>query len=1286
MIASVICVVFALEWDPSFRTDVPYEVDLAPAKLHAKAFSVFADGKPLPVVTSPGKLPGNVTLRFDVPAGAKALTCESTGGNAAESSVPGAADDPFNGALDAASVAKWTLSGGVSVKAIPEGLLFVTPYGTARGADAGGAVGYTVDIPESWAGKPVVQEIELENRCPLVVSGKCFVEQLDESGKALPETVADIRWTSHMRPSEKSLSYRNEGHIHLSARKLRFVATVAGASSEYDAYGRPIEDPQTTRGQLAVKRVSVRPAAILPFPKWNDRCFGEGVSGASLALGGDRHQALFYQATSRAGWTQKHQFRDDAWRTFPAQRGTVEAWFKRRADEAGEGNDAQPLFEASQSMSAATHFRGRGSVLRVDYRASDKAFLVHLTDVEGKSFDAEAKDVDLPAGVWTHVALQWSPGGAAELFVGGKRRLELPLAGFVAPNPDDCAVKDLNDAWAMEFYFGSDYRTARQSDDGRGLYFEGEGDELRVSSVCRYSGDFVPALKPSVDGSTSAYFSFDRTFDGVMGTGFGFVPASVRADDDRVDHQLAVTDGRSTRKLQYYPKDIMPENDPERVFNTLNYPAFPSDADFRAAKARKTKTVRVSAGDRVQVKAGPRAYPAYTEFRNLSRTEPLKYPILVEDGRLDPRSFGDLADSLGLSRLSDREKANRVFQYMLSASDYFSNQQVHYQPDSDDPNPATMQAMLVLNSYCGFECGPLNNMTANMMAAVAGCAAGVTGGYGHEFEQVFFDGKNHIYDLSAQKFFPAFDNETSACLKEMGDQPGLKQRRFKTPDHFIRKGSRGCWLNTVGYCEKFAMVLNPGERLRIYYSNRGRANNLQTKAKMGLWGGPLLDWCWDYAAPSGGDDSEKWVYRKDRIFNHRSAAVVDFDGTPSLRNPAFASDGKTFTYRVKSCYPVTYGAYGAYRADGKAAPIDISTDGGKTYVPLANDSDGVARSEYRVRGRTAYYVRVKAPIASIKRFRACTEAEVNPRTYPGWVMKGGSSSFMFKAEPGSKAEVTLAWDEPAKEIVVEGTAKWGTIPGCERELALLDPAKPRLLKVSGISQKAKVRTHGPLMARLKGEKLTIGYDARKPRVLPCGVDNPEPRREFPQLAAVDIVDGQAVKTVSVLVSSGVRLALVDDTEVTTGVKSVNVGPLAAGKYAVLALGRFNVGPKGVTGIAFDGPFAGPRPKKPQYVCRARNSLEEYLKTDFGRGGGRARWKWDMLNTQHGKEVNANCGADFAAVELPATDHLDFRLPWKNVDGEKVELGAVMVVPDPDRDFVLAARAFLFGYNCNPYQE
>ena len=75
-----------------------------------------------------------------------------------------------------------------------------------------------------------------------------------------------------------------------------------------------------------------------------------------------------------------------------------------------------------------------------------------------------------------------------------------------------------------------------------------------------------------------------------------------------------------------------------------------------------------------------------------------------------------------------------------------------------------------------------------------------------------------------------------------------------------------------------------------------------------------------------------------------------------------------------------------------------------------------------------------------------------------------------------------------------------------------------------------------------------------------------------------------------------------------------------------------------------------------------------------------------MNTQYGKNSNANGGADYAVVDLPATDHLDFRLPWKNKEGEKVELGAVMVVPAPDRDFILAARVFLFGYNCDPFQE
>ena len=105
---------------------------------------------------------------------------------------------------------------------------------------------------------------------------------------------------------------------------------------------------------------------------------------------------------------------------------------------------------------------------------------------------------------------------------------------------------------------------------------------------------------------------------------------------------------------------------------------------------------------------------------------------------------------------------------------------------------------------------------------------------------MFYDGKNHIYDLSAQKFFPAMDNETSAYLKESGDQPGIHNRLDGSADHFIRKSTRGHGAQNPSYQEKVAMVLNPGERFRVWYSNNGRMNNLQTWGRKGVYGSTKL--------------------------------------------------------------------------------------------------------------------------------------------------------------------------------------------------------------------------------------------------------------------------------------------------------------------------------------------------------------------------------------------------------------------------------------------------------------
>ena len=114
---------FPLEWNATYRTDVPYEVELSPAKLGAKAFAVKADGRPLKVETFTGKMPGTVALRFTVPAGTRALSCETRPG-APKLCDSSKIENLFAGALDAANLGRWSLGDGVKAEAIPGGIRF----------------------------------------------------------------------------------------------------------------------------------------------------------------------------------------------------------------------------------------------------------------------------------------------------------------------------------------------------------------------------------------------------------------------------------------------------------------------------------------------------------------------------------------------------------------------------------------------------------------------------------------------------------------------------------------------------------------------------------------------------------------------------------------------------------------------------------------------------------------------------------------------------------------------------------------------------------------------------------------------------------------------------------------------------------------------------------------------------------------------------------------------------------------------------------------------------------
>ncbi len=1349
-------VAFPLEWCEAYRTDVPYEVEIMPGRLGGLgggwsgvrggvSFAVMADGKALGVEQFEGKAPGSVALRFRVPPRTRALTCRATTGGDGALRDSSGIDNLLAGALSPANVGKW--NGGKSEKNTS---ISISPIGKGGGgllfrgidkSEGGRFARYSVDLPEGLAGMPVVQEMDLRSRSPLVWGGKARILQLDAEGRTLPETVADPRWTSHMRPPGKLARYRDDGRIHPAARKLVVEIELRTLGAKFDDYGRKIEDRSVCLPALEVTRLAVRPAARLPFPKWDDSFFGPPApeadgsaarpGSASMRLGGEDGKAMFYQVLSRGAWSDSYQFRREEDRYFPAGAGTVEAQFRpdwaalaARAKANGQGKNPVALFEAHQGYRAAQRLQGMGVVMRLAYHPGTKALSLAMKDWKGHSYSGSWKGVEIADGEWSHVALQWRPaeagqGGKAEVFVNGARKAELAMPEFEATPIGDKAIKNVNDLWAMELYLGATCAATRMS-TGRGgsakwcPVFEGLADNLRVSTGCRYGrAGAKPPASSAVDAATRALFAFDRSFDGVSGGGFGHVPASVWARRDRVDHVLAA-DGR---KVQYYPAENLPENDPFRALEINNYPVMPSPGEYRASRRLLTKGATLAAGDVMRFRCGDVAYPEWVEFEHAGKSGQLLYPILVGRGRLDPRSFGDLADSMAAAGGDDRAAANRVFQYVISASDYFMNHQLCFSAGADAPHSACYEAMIMLNSYCGFECGPLNNLTANLFSTIAGCLASQTGGYGHSFQQVFYDGKNHIYDLSAQKFFPAMDNETVAYLKEAGDQPGLFNRVNGSSDHFIRRSTRGHWVQNPSYQERVAMTLNPGERFRVWYSNNGRMNNLQTWGKRGVHGHKGLRLGeWDYAAVAGADDSSSWIKREDRFFPHYSTGTISFDGRPIPGSPAIErrEDG-SFCYRVRCCYPITWGEYGAWRRGGRAVALELSTDFGKTFREIPRGANGVSRLEYRVKGRHDYLLRVKAPLADVERLLVRTDGEVNSRTYPGWAAPG-ENEMTFKAEPGQKAKVTVAWSEPAKEIVVSGGVYSGAIPGRERQVALLDPAVPLALDVSGVSPGAKAKCFGKVKASLSGGRLTLAYDAARPAAMLRGddleawyaSDDPTvPRRaEFPCVAGVEISDGGCAKRLTVIVSPGARLLRAGDAELGPGAElraadadspqdrvwlasraggaSFRFPKIAAGKYAVFALARFASHGKNGAVLEMANPASGGDPKaEPLVVARRTTGTWDYLKAEYGRKGGRSRWKWDTSNLL-GKEYGQSSfeGWIVRAIDFPETERIDLRLSWDNPEG--VELAAVMVLPEPDLECLADLRKVLFGLNCDPF--
>ena len=1299
-----------LEWCCKNDTSLPYEIALDRTKLAKlagipqnsaiKAVAVTADGeKELDTKIIPGNTEGKELLRFTVPAGTDKLYAKVEKEEKKYSCV-NSADNLFAGALQ--NTAKWQKTTS-STKITTDGkklLISVNAWGSTT-------VKCVADLPAGYAGTSAVLEIELKSLAKLTWGGGIKVEQYDAKGRLLPDSIIQPRWISHMRVPGVKTHYQEYGFFHKDAKRIAVCFECIANQYKYDNHGLDVKNSSDALPKLEISKLAVRQAQELPFPAYNNKLFAKGVSGADgdSAIVLDGETIFHFSPNSQAVFSEGKQVKSEKECFWPQNDATVEAWINPQWKK-GESK-AFCLLESRNNYGPRPKDKAIRKKIGVLFNANytPRSGNWEITVYDGTDNHHTFKfNHKLEVKKYSHVAIQYGKDGI-ECFINGKKVFS--DAQFSFKKREISPKYQYNEQIAQVVAVGNNADTARNRMITAPAAIV---DMVRISGGKRYAGNFTPAKNLKLDDKTFAFFDFDRSIDGKTANGLGIVYGSLNSATKFLRERTIVYNGNTIR---YFSEKLLDGSNPDKVLNILNYPDTPSVDDFKAARKNAEVKYIAKADSRKEITLPAKTHMDYIEIACPDDVKELRHPVLVANEELDTRSFGDIADSLKHIKVTDYEKANLLFNLVLGASDYFMTHQATILAHSDNVKHASYQALTLFNSYCGFECGPLNNMAANMFSCAGLLPATQTAGYGHSFQQVFFNGKNHVYDLSAQRFFPGYDNETAASLHELDIENGAFLRWGRGSASFTRQGyTRSYSRHIPGMQKRIAYTLHPGEKARFYFYNDGNYNDIQTSR------------CIDPRAVHPSDPypyskvhrlavkapaetvAKEQLYQVHRPFPHYSNAYFSFSGKPSKNNKAFSRiTANDFCYEVQLPYPIVAGRYTAVTTDGKNADIEISTDGGKSFRKLVTEKDG--RAVYAVRARHAYYIKVKAPIDKIAKFDAYTEVMFNSRVQ-NCKLKEGKNSILFKSANGDRADITVAYRTDAKELSIEGAPYSGAMPGFERQLTVVEPGKSVTHTVNGASADAKVTSTCGVVAKLANGKLTITAkkDVKAPRF-----DN------------VVIDDNGAKKELTVLVSEKVRMALAKDAAPANGSKLVHANSkcvqdcivvnkdgnsmtfkfkeIPAGDYFIWVLSRMNSqAPKartsrdgGLQDLAYILPegqiidtdpailkkgrkVSGIRNPKLVPITAGINTGSEFYKAKYGKDKGRFRWDC-RLDNDHNK-------FPYFSPRWTAMQKCSSMTIKANFTNE-IEVAAILLIPRTDRTFRAELMKILCGLNCEPWK-
>lgn len=1283
---------FPLEWNVNNKTGIPYEVEISRTKLEKLAgvkkdcgFDVTAttqEGKKkLDVTLLAGQTPGSVAVRFTVPEGTTALDCEPASNGKVDENE---SLNLFAGTL--ADTTAWKATRGASVKSVDGKICVETRLPSKGRAYADYLITCTVNVPGEFAGQAA--KLEMDFKSTTKEAWPCYIsiEQLDANGKVLSESLTDPRWITLMRPSNVLTPHRENGRIHPQAKKLRLSINARYICHTHDSFGRIAKDKSVFVPKFEISRLAVRAAEQIPFPRYRDEFFAPGVSGkpgdfAFDSTKGTTGKAFFFATHSQACWAEGKRILDPQECFYPAGDGTVEAWFNPKWKKRGSAKEYTYLFTAEPAPFLGPMRDGdrkHTPNLAIKYFPKAKLAEIQFMDYTKKQYKNKFK-CEITRDKWNHVAVQWAAGKGIQVFINGKMVFDDPKFTFTKVDFNDPNIRNskeryiytANEYMASQFSMGNTRFTVRSNRVGHGVgHFRGFYDLLRISSIARYSkAGFTPAKSFSVDKDTRALFDFNRSFDGKTSDGLQFISGSVMAEVSRISNQLEI----NGKTIDYNPAKILDSNHPHKVLSVKNYTEIPDKEDFASAKIAEQIKFKFSGKTEKNIKLDVPVIMDYIEYTNNGKKTVI-HPFVRKDNEIDPRSFGDIRESMNIATSTARERANRIFQFMLSSSDYFMSYQARFNPGDDRAANVCYDALQMLNAYCGFECGPLNSMTANMYACAGGLPAGQTAGYGHSFQQVWVDGKSNLYDLSAQKFFPSMDNTSPSCLGETEIEPGIFNRVNGNSNHFVRISTRRPSANEPAFIERVAMSLRPGETLRMWYANDGRSNTLQCNDPKR----------YNNFKKHHAKDVTKLVHSTgklpvaevDHYFPEFGSAYLKFEGSPEMFAGNFTDvKADSFCYKVTTCYPIVYAEYAAKLKNGKFAGLDISTDRGKTFRPLKLDDDGTARPFYPVCARREYLIKVKSPIKQVAKFSAMTQMMTNPRVMTCKLAKG-DNKLLCSTGNDADIDITIQYRKHAKNIEISGVTMSGAKAGFERIATAVAPLETKSFDVKGASSEAKVRTTGKIEASLKNGKLTVSAPANYKGIDTVVINDNGARQQLIVITypGIEIVMADKIVPVQNASRGDTFQKTVNFSGYNAKIKIPFASEKKAGKYSIWTLHRMSTDPKW-TRIHVDLPHGGS-----SEIFRHANFSHDFYKSLYYGKNGRSKFRWDypvMQDIPYPFQQIAPVD-----IKKPFSE-LTFR--YDNTSNELCEVAAVIIMPWPeDKEFNNELARVLRGVNNNQW--